>query len=187
MSPASPSATSDSGDPYDFLAPAVKAALDSAGLVYRTMACDPDLADTAAFCAAYGFTAGQSANTILVAGKPRAQADGTRGPVSFAACVVRADSRLDVNKAVCRQMDVKRASFASAGQTIELTGMQPGGVTAFGLPPDLPVYVDKAVLDQPEVVMGGGNRSSKVILDPAELKKLPGITVVEGLAKQKEA
>jgi prolyl-tRNA editing enzyme YbaK/EbsC (Cys-tRNA(Pro) deacylase) len=153
----------------------VKQALDAAGIEHKEFACDPALADTVAFCEAYGFTPNQSANTIIVAGKGN--------PVSYCACVIRADTRLDVNKAVCKQMGVKRASFASSEQTQSLTGMQIGGVTVFGLPADLRIYVDAAVLDNEEVVMGGGNRSSKVILNPAELKKQPNLMIVEKLAK----
>jgi len=175
--------TSDSTDKQlvpGQLDPAVETALHAADISYQAMECDPNLADTAAFCEAYGFTAEQSANTILVAGKPR---DKTL-PLSFAACVVRADTRLDVNKAVCKQMGVKRASFASADQTKELTGMMIGGVTAFGLPDDIPIYIDGAVMEPPEVVMGGGNRSSKVILDPQELRKLPNVSIIDDLAKR---
>jgi prolyl-tRNA editing enzyme YbaK/EbsC (Cys-tRNA(Pro) deacylase) len=156
---------------------ATQTALDQAGLTYKVMDCDPALADTAAFCEHYGFELEQSANAIVVVGK----AD----PLKFACCIVLATTKLDVNKAVCRQMGVKRASFAAAAQTAELTGMEIGGVTAFGLPPDMPVYVDAAVLGQTEVVMGGGNRSSKVLLDPGELRKLPRVQVIEGLAKAK--
>ena len=155
-----------------------QAALDAAGLRYKVLECDPDLADTAAFCAHYHFGLDQSANAILVAGK----AD----PAKFACCVVLATTKLDVNKAVCKQLGVKRASFANAEQTREVTGMEIGGVTPFGIPGDIPIYVDAAVLGQAEVVMGGGNRSSKVILDPQELARFPGVQVVDGLAKPKE-
>lgn len=149
--------------------------LEQGGIAYREMECDPALADTAAFCEHYNFALGQSANAILVAGK----AD----PKRFACCIVLATTRLDVNKAVCKQMGVKRASFANGEQTQELTGMEIGGVTPFGLPADIPVYIDAAVMEQTEVIMGGGNRSSKVVLDPQELTKLPNAAVVENLAK----
>ena len=154
-----------------------QAALDAHGLHYKAIDCDPSLADTAAFCEHYNFSLEQSANAIIVVGKSEA-------PV-FCCCVVLATTRLDVNKAVCKLMGVKRASFATAEQTKELTGMEIGGVTPYGLPDDLPVYVDAAVMDQAEVVTGGGNRSSKVVLSPQELKKLPNVQVVEGLAKPK--
>lgn len=83
-------------------------------------------------------------------------------------------------------MGVKRASFATGEQTKTLTGMEIGGVTPFGLPAAIPIYVDSAVMQQPEVVMGGGNRFSKVLLNPQELIKFPDVVVVGGLAKPKE-
>jgi prolyl-tRNA editing enzyme YbaK/EbsC (Cys-tRNA(Pro) deacylase) len=149
--------------------------LKAHNLHYREMECDPTLADTAAFCEHYGFEPGDSANAIIVASRT--------DPVQYCCCVVLATTRLDVNKTVCKLMGVKRASFASADQTKELTSMEIGGVTPFGLPEDLPVYVDAAVMARPEVVMGGGNRSSKVVLAPAELKKLRSVQVIDGLAK----
>jgi len=152
-------------------------ALDDSGLRYRVLACDPELADTAAFCEHYGFSLEQSANAIIVAGK----AD----PTKYACCIVLATTKLDVNKAVCKLLGVKRASFAAGEVTRELTGMEIGGVTPFGIPSELPIFVDSAVMEQPEVVMGGGNRSSKVVLNPRELEKMPGVQVVPDLAKPK--
>ncbi len=156
-----------------------EAALDSCGIVYKVLACDPELADTAQFCEAYNFRLDQSANAIIVVGKGAER--------KFCCCVVLATTRLDVNKAVCKQLGVKKASFASADQTKELTGMEIGGVTPFGLPADIPIYVDEAVMEQREVVTGGGNRSSKVVLDPAEFKKVPNLQVIKNLAKSRPA
>lgn len=156
----------------------VEKALQVAGITYKVMACDPALADTAAFCEHYGIALDDSANAIIVAGK----AD----PVQYACCIVLATTRLDVNKTVCKTMGVRKASFASAEQTKDLTGMEIGGVTPFGLPAGIPIYVDAAVMDRKEVVMGGGNRSSKVLLAPEELRKLATVQIVEGLAKPKE-
>ena len=144
-------------------------------VAYEVLSCDPDLADTAAFCAHYGFSIEQAANTIIVASKKAA-------PPKYAACVVLGSTRLDVNKKVSELLEVKRLSFADEQTTVELTGMMVGGVTAFGIR-DLPIYVDTAVMEQSQVVMGGGNRSSKLLLDPNELTKLPNVFVVEGLAK----
>ena len=148
------------------------------GVQCEVIECDPNLADTAAFCEHYRFSPGQAANTILVAGRS--------DPVRYAACVVLATTRLDVNKKVCELLGVKRASFATSEQTLALTHMQIGGVTVFGLPEDLPVYVDSAVMDQPQVIVGGGNRSSKILLGPRELQKLPNVHVTQGLARLKE-
>lgn len=153
----------------------VKAAADSHGLSYEVLPCDPDFADTAAFNEKYGFTAEQGANTILVASRKVE-------PTKYALCVVLASTRLDVNKKVCQLLDVKRASFADGETTKQLTGMEIGGVVAIGIN-DYPIYIDAAVLEQPKVVMGGGNRTTKAILDPHELLKLPNVEVISDLAK----
>jgi prolyl-tRNA editing enzyme YbaK/EbsC (Cys-tRNA(Pro) deacylase) len=157
--------------------PAVAQALQAHGITYRIMACDPTLADTAAFCEAYGYAPEQSANTIIVASK-KAE------PVQYAACVVLATTRLDVNKQVCRLLGVKKASFADSDTTVQLTGMMVGGVTAVGIT-YMPIYVDSRVLDLPEIVMGGGNRSTKILLSPQELTKIPTIQIVPDLATPK--
>lgn len=155
------------------LHPTVDGFLQKHDIVYKIFSCDPDFADTAPFCEKYGFAEGQTANTIVVAGKAQ--------PIKFAACVILATTKADVNKKVCQLLGVKKASFASGDQTKELTGMQIGGVTPFGLP-DMPIYVDAAVMLNSEIVLGGGNRSTKVLLDPNELLKMPNVEAVEGLA-----
>ncbi len=157
------------------LADIVIGALAAHGVVdYDVMACDPSLADTAAFCEAYGVDPADSANTILVASK--------RPPGINAACIVLATHRLDVNRTVRSQLDVKKLSFASAELTVELTTMEIGGVTPFGLPGSMRVLVDAAVLERSSIILGGGNRSSKLRLDPRHLRTLPAVEVVEGLA-----
>lgn len=148
--------------------------LTALGASFEVMACDPDLADTAEFCAAYGFSLDDSANTIVVIGK----AD----PPRYAACVVLASTRLDVNRTVRQRLGVKKASFASAEETRSQTGMLLGGVTAFGLPPDLPLWVDARVMERQRIVLGAGTRSAKILAPPATLLLVPGCEVVEGLA-----
>jgi prolyl-tRNA editing enzyme YbaK/EbsC (Cys-tRNA(Pro) deacylase) len=150
------------------------AALARLGVAFELFPCDPELADTAQFCAAYGFALEDSANTIVVVGK----AD----PRVYAACIVLAPHRLDVNHAVKARLGTRKASFASADETRELTGMAIGGVTPFGLPEDLPILVDAAVMGRARIVLGGGSRSWKVIAGPSILLALPNVTVVEGLA-----
>jgi prolyl-tRNA editing enzyme YbaK/EbsC (Cys-tRNA(Pro) deacylase) len=149
-------------------------ALAALGVDHELMACDPDFADTALFCERYGIAPVDSANTIVVAGKGE--------PKTYVACVVLATTRLDVNGAVRRRLGVKKASFASADETRELTGMLIGGVTAFALPADLPVWVDAAVMDRPSVVLGGGTRDLKVRIAPDALLRLPTVEVIDGLA-----
>jgi prolyl-tRNA editing enzyme YbaK/EbsC (Cys-tRNA(Pro) deacylase) len=137
--------------------------------------CDPALADTAAFCAAYGYALDDSANAIVVIGKVE--------PPKFALCLVLATTRLDVNKAVRARLGVRKASFAPAELTTELTGMTIGGVTPFATPPGLPIWVDTAVMARDRIVVGGGSRGCKVVGPPAMLLELDGVEVVDGLAQ----
>ena len=156
------------------LHPLVQASLERYSVEADVLECLPELADTAAFCEHYGIPLEQAANTIVVASRK------VEPPV-YAACVVLGTTRLDVNTKVRQLLGVKRLSFADAHTTRELTDMLIGGVTVFGIE-TMPVYVDAAVLSASRVVMGGGNRSSKLHLDPHELLKLPHAEVVDGLA-----
>jgi len=150
-------------------------ALRPLGASYELFPCDPALADTAAFCVAYGFSPEDAANTIVVVGK----AD----PRVYAACIVLAPDRLDVNHAVRDRLGTRRASFAAADETRELTGMEIGGVTPFGLPDELPVWVDSRVMTRERIVLGGGSRRWKVIASPDILRALPKAEIVDGLAR----
>src|SRR2546425_11384634 len=156
---------------------AVPAALAGLGIEYERLECDPEAADTVVFCARYGIPPERSANTILVASK--------KEPKVYAACVVLATTSLDVNHAVRNLLGVSRLSFASAEETVAVTGMLVGGGTPFGPPEGLPVYVDEAVMAPEWVVLGGGGRSSKIKLAPAALRRLPAVKVVPGLARPK--
>jgi len=148
---------------------------DAAGVQFDWMACDPALADTAAFCEHYGISPDDSANAIVVVGKTE--------PRRHVVCVALATTRLDVNGVVRKRLGARKASFAAADETRALTGMEIGGVTPVGLPDGIEVWVDAAVVDRDRVVIGGGVRSSKVLLDPRGLVGLPGVVVVDGLAK----
>jgi prolyl-tRNA editing enzyme YbaK/EbsC (Cys-tRNA(Pro) deacylase) len=152
----------------------LEAALARLEVPYELFPCDPSLADTAAFCAAYGFSPDESANTIVVVGKAE--------PRVYAACVVLAPHRLDVNRTVRGRLGTRKASFAGADETRALTGMEIGGVTPFGLPAELPVWIDATVLERARIVLGGGSRSWKVLAPPEILLALPNAEVVEGLA-----
>jgi prolyl-tRNA editing enzyme YbaK/EbsC (Cys-tRNA(Pro) deacylase) len=150
----------------------VRESLASAGITdFEVLECAPELADTAEFCAHYGIPADEACNAILVALKST--------PRRFVACLVRADTKLDVNKKVSAITGVKRLSFASAEETAELTGMLIGGVTIPGLPGDVEIYLDERVMERPRIIVGGGNRSSKIRIAPAELLKLPGARVAD--------
>jgi prolyl-tRNA editing enzyme YbaK/EbsC (Cys-tRNA(Pro) deacylase) len=137
---------------------------------------DPELADTAEFCAAYGSPLTASANCVVVAGK-------RSGTERFAACLVLATTRADVNGVVRRRLDVRKASFAPMDTAVELTGMAYGGITPVGLPEDWPLFLAPEVAAAPELVIGSGLRTSKLLVPGDVLAKLPGAEVVEDLAR----
>ena len=148
--------------------------LASLGLPYEVVRIDPAYADTAQFCERYGFPMEQSANTIIVGSK--------KEPRQYAACVVKATTRLDVNHAVRKLMGVSRLSFATAEETMAITGMMIGGVTVFALPAHLPIYVDEGLMSCPYVILGGGSRSSKIKIAPEVFARFPGAQIIAGLA-----
>jgi prolyl-tRNA editing enzyme YbaK/EbsC (Cys-tRNA(Pro) deacylase) len=160
------------------LAPPVDAALRAwppAGEVL-VAAIDPALADTAAFCERYGVPPEESANCVVIAGR-------RGGETSYAACVVAATTRADVNGLVRRHLGVRKASFGAVDVVTSLTGMDYGGITPIGLPPEWPVLVDAAVakLGDVLVVIGSGIRGSKLWLPARLLAELPGAEVLPGL------
>ncbi len=161
----------------DLLHQPVRAQLERLGLAFEVMKCDPALADTAAFVEAYGIPLERSANTIVVASKGTAP--------TYVACIVLATTSLDVNRVVRREMGVRKASFAGADAVRDLTGMEIGGVTPFGLPDGLPILADARVMEPDWIILGGGNRSSKLCITPSALSALPSLRIVDGLAFQR--
>ena len=162
----------------DLLAPPVAAALD--GLAAHdgvgVAEIDPELADTAAFCERYQVSPAESANCVVVTGKRDGQA-------RFAACVVLATTRADVNGLARRRLDVRKASFAATELAVTETGMEYGGITPIGLPSGWPVLVDAAVAAAPRVVIGSGLRRSKLTLPGPVLAGLPDAEVLDGLGR----
>jgi len=152
----------------------VRTSLDALGVTYEVMSIDPAFADTAQFCEKYGIPLANSANTIVVASK--------KEPKQYCACVVLATTRLDVNHAVKKLMGNARVSFASAEETKALTGMMIGGVTVFALPADVPLYVDDRIMALEWVILGGGGRDTKIRTTPEVFRRMPGATIVPGLA-----
>jgi prolyl-tRNA editing enzyme YbaK/EbsC (Cys-tRNA(Pro) deacylase) len=162
----------------DLLAEPVSVALKSWSRAGEVLVApiDPELADTAAFCAAYGVGLDVSANCVVVAGK-------REGELRYAACMILATTRADVNNVVRRQLDVRKASFAPMAEAVALTGMEYGGITPIGLPADWPILVDARVVATPHVIIGSGVRHSKIALPGPALADLPNATVIEELAK----
>lgn len=153
------------------------AVLDRLGVPYEVIPIDPQFADTAAFCEHYGYPADHAGNTILVASK--------KEPKRYAGCVVLANTRLDVNHAVRDLMGVPKLSFASADEMARLTGMQVGGVTPFGLPASVPLYVDGRIMELDYLILGTGGRTGKIKTFPEVFRRLANVHVVPGLAMER--
>ena len=135
---------------------------------------DPALADTAAFCERYGVAPEESANCVVIAAK-------RGGETRYAACMVAATTRADVNGLVRRHLDARKASFAPVEAVTAATGMEYGGITPVGLPESWPVLVDEAVAKTGSVVIGSGIRGSKLRLPGRLLAALPAAQVLPGL------
>jgi prolyl-tRNA editing enzyme YbaK/EbsC (Cys-tRNA(Pro) deacylase) len=162
-------------DRPELLAPSVVRALKAANGDVHVAEIDPDLADTAAFCVQYEVNLEESANCVVIAGK-------RGGETRYAACVILATTRADVNGAVRRYLDVRKASFASMDTATAETGMEYGGITPIGLPARWPVLIDARVVAVPHVVIGSGVRRSKLVLPGPALADLPNAEVINDLA-----
>jgi prolyl-tRNA editing enzyme YbaK/EbsC (Cys-tRNA(Pro) deacylase) len=160
------------------LAPSVAAALRRLPWAddVRVAAIDASLSDTAEFCSAYGVAPEESANCVVVAGK-------RGGEVTYAACMVTATTRADVNGLVRRHLGARKASFGAVDVVTSLTGMEYGGITPIGLPGSWSILVDSRVVATPHVIIGSGVRHSKIALAGPALGALPGAEVIEGLAR----
>jgi prolyl-tRNA editing enzyme YbaK/EbsC (Cys-tRNA(Pro) deacylase) len=159
-------------DHPELLAPSVAAAVTPA---MQVAPIDGTLADTAAFCAAYDVPLDMSANCVVVAGR--------RGEVTrYAACMVLATTRLDVNGVVRQLLDARKASFAPMNDAVALTGMEYGGITPVGIPGDWALLVDSRIPEIDRVVIGAGIRAAKILLPGSALAALPNAQVIAGLA-----
>ncbi|MFI6597924.1 YbaK/EbsC family protein [Nonomuraea sp. NPDC050536] len=154
-------------DRPDLLADPVRRAVQEA----EVAEIDPELADTAAFCDRYGVAPEASANCVIVATK-------RGGETRYAACMVLATMRVDVNGVVRKHLDARKASFAPMDQAVELTGMEYGGITPIGLPEDWPILVDVNVAALDWAVIGSGVRRSKLAVPGATLAGLKGAEVL---------
>jgi len=136
---------------------------------------DPEVADTAAFCERYGVSLAESANCVVISGK-------REGATRYAACVILATTRADVNNVARRELDVRKASFAAMDVAVAESGMEYGGITPIGVPEQWRLLVDARVPTTELVLIGSGIRGSKLILPGRLLAELPGAEVVEDLA-----
>ncbi|WP_310964645.1 YbaK/EbsC family protein [Nocardioides terrisoli] len=164
-------------DRPDLLGTSVRETLEGWALAAEVgvVAIDPELADTAACAAAYDLPMDSGANCVVVAGK-------RAGEERIAACMVRADTRADVNNVVKRMLDVRKCSFLPLERAVAETAMEYGGITPIGLPANWRILVDERVTGIDVAVIGSGIRGSKLLLPGRLLGALPGAEVVAGLA-----
>ncbi len=132
---------------------------------------DPRLSDTAQFCVAYTIPLSQSVNCVIVQAK-RAQ------DMWFAACLVRATDKIDINGVVRQALQARKVSFAAMGNAVSLTRMEYGGITPIGLPDGWQILVDEKVATLPEAVIGSGRRDSKLLVSGDFLSALPNAQVL---------
>ena len=161
----------------DDIAGKVVSAMNELKITHQLIGIHEDFAETATFCEQYDFPPDHCGNTIIVAAKKPSR--------KYCACIVRGSERLDVNQTVKRLMGASRLSFGSAEETQDLTSMMIGGVTPFGLPAGLSIYADEKLLALDYVILGSGSRSSKIKINPAELRKVPNLNFVTGLSKDR--
>lgn len=151
--------------------PVAKALPEGAGFA----AIDPNLADTAEFCATYGPPLSASANCVIVAAK-------RGGEISYAACMALGTTRVNVNSVVRKHLGARKTSFAPMDDAVKLSGMEYGGITPIGLPSDWPILIDSQVAAATELIVGSGVRDAKLLVTGTMLEALPGTEIIEGLA-----
>ena len=154
--------------------PKIRQFLENTKLEFEIMDCDPKLADTNVFCKEYGIDLEDSVNAILVKTKT--------GELKYAACALLATTRLDINKNIRKKLGARKVSFANIEETAKLTSMEIGGVTPISLPSSLPLWVDSKVMQRNFIVLGGGNRSSKIKISSRIFDYTDNTEIVEGLA-----
>ena len=152
-----------------------KQVLEALETPYELLDCDPEFADTNVYCNRTGCDLADCANTIIVKSKP--------GEPKFAACVILATTRLDVNNIVRKRLGTRKASFATAEETQRLTGMTIGGVTPIGLPKELPLWVDRTVMGRESIILGGCGRTLKLKISPLVFHRTGNTEIVESLAR----
>ena len=147
--------------------------LESTKLEFEVIDCDPNLADTKIFCKEYDIKLEDSVNAIIVKTKT--------GELKYAACALLATTKLDINKSIRKKLGARKVSFANIEEIIKLTAMEIGGVTPITLPGNLPLWVDQKVMLRKSIVLGGGNRSSKIRVSPKIFNYTNNTEIVDGL------
>jgi len=154
--------------------PKIRHFLESTKLEFEVMDCNPELADTYLFCKEYGVDLEDSVNAILVKTKT--------GELKYVVCALLATTKLNINKTIRKKLGARKVSFADIEETKKLTQMNIGGVTPISLPSTLPLWIDSRVMQRNLIILGGGNRSSKIKISPKIFYHTHNTEIVEDLA-----
>ena len=154
--------------------PKIRQFLKSTNLKFEIMNCNPELADTKIFCKEYGIDLEDSVNAILVKTKT--------GELKYALCALLATTRLDINNLIKKKLNARKVSLANSEETKKITEMSIGGVTPLTLPNNLQLWVDSKVMLRDLIILGGGNRSSKIKISPSIFSFTPNTEIIECLA-----
>ena len=154
--------------------PQIRKFLESTNIEFEIMDCDPNMADTQVFCKEYNIKLEDSVNAIIVKTKT--------GKLKYVTCALLATNRLNINNVIRKKLEARKVSFANAAETIKLTNMEIGGVTPFTLPDNLPIWIDSKIMNRDYVILGGGNRSSKIKISPKIFNFTNNTEIVENLA-----
>jgi prolyl-tRNA editing enzyme YbaK/EbsC (Cys-tRNA(Pro) deacylase) len=154
--------------------PKIRQFLESTELKFEIMDCNPELADTKIFCKEYNINPEDSVNAILVKTKT--------GELKYALCALLATTRLDINNLIKKKLNAQKVSFADSEETTKITEMIIGGVTPLTLPNNLPLWIDSRIMLRDLIILGGGNRSSKIKISPTIFNFTPNAEIIVGLA-----
>tara|TARA_B110000263_G_scaffold226936_1_gene218928 strand:- start:1025 stop:1507 length:483 start_codon:yes stop_codon:yes gene_type:complete len=154
--------------------PKIRQFLESTELKFEIMDCDPELADTKIFCKEYNINLEDSVNAILVKTKA--------GELKYALCALLATTKLDINNLIKKKLNARKVSFAGSEEAAKITEMSIGGVTPLTLPSNLPLWIDSKVMLRDFIILGGGNRSSKIKISPTIFKFTLNTEIIQGLA-----
>ena len=154
--------------------PKIRQFLESTKLKFEIINCNPKLADTKIFCKEYGINLEDSVNAILVKTKT--------GELKYALCALLATTKLDINNLIKKKLNARKVSFADSEEAAKITEMSIGGVTPLTLPNNLPLWIDSKVMLRDLIILGGGNRSSKIKISPAIFKYTSNTEIIKGLA-----
>lgn len=132
---------------------------------------DPSLSDTTAFCEHYQISDKHAVNCVIIEAKRADQ-------VWYAACMIPASKRADVNGIVRKELGAKKVSFAPMDKATGLTGMEYGAINPLGLPGEWPILVDSDVVSNDQIIIGSGVRDSKLLVKGSLLADLPNAKVL---------